>query len=128
MKRVLICGDRNWTDKEAIKRVLSAYPKDTVVIHGGNGTVDKKTKKIVKGADMLADEAARELGLEVIVFKPNWARFGRGAGPMRNRDMLTEGCPTECIAFHHDIAKSKGTKNMVTQAREANVPTKVWAG
>ena len=56
------------------------------------------------------------------------ARFSsprcRGAGPIRNQAMLTLGKPEAVIAFHRDLAHSKGTRDMVTRARKAGIP--VW--
>jgi hypothetical protein len=128
MKRVLVCGGREWTDKEAIRKILSQFPKDTVIIHGDQGKVDPKTKKVISGADKMAGEVAEELGLTVLKFPAQWAKFGKGAGMVRNRQMLNEGKPTEVIAFHSDITKSKGTKNMIALASAARVPSKVFAG
>lgn len=125
--KVLICGDRNWTDKEAIRRVLSSYGPDTVVIHGDNGKVDSKTGNVLKGADKIAGEVAKDLGFKVIAVAPKWDRYGRAAGPMRNREMF-ELKPDIVIAFHRDITKSKGTKDMITAARKSGFTTKVWAG
>lgn len=108
--RILVCGDRNWIDVQAIQRVLSAYPSGTIVIEGG-----------AKGADRIANNIANELGFKVITFPANWKKFGRAAGPIRNQQMLDEGKPDRVIAFHHDLKKSRGTANMVKQARKAGV-------
>lgn len=54
-------------------------------------------------------------------FPADWNRYGRAAGPIRNRQMLTEGKPDLVVAFHDDIESSKGTKDMVTIAEKAGV-------
>lgn len=128
MRRVLVCGDRTWTDKEAIMKILSQYPSDTVIIHGDNGDVDPTTGKVIKGADKLAGECAKELGLTVKAFPAQWEKYGRAAGLVRNKEMLDEGLPIEVIAFHCDITKSKGTKNMIAQASKRKIPSKVFTG
>ena len=125
--KVVICGDRNWTDKESIRRALSMFDSDTVIIHGDNGRVHPLTGKAYKGADKITGEIAKELGLQVIAVPAKWDRFGRAAGPVRNREML-ELKPDLVVAFHHDIEKSKGTKDMVNAARKAGIRTKVWEG
>lgn len=79
-----------------------------------------------RGADTMAREAAEQLGIPVLPFPADWTRFGKAAGPIRNRQMLTEGKPTEVIAFHHDISKSRGTRDMVVQARKHGIPTAVY--
>lgn len=115
--RILVCGDRDWDDIEAIVRELSKFPAEssTVVIHGAQ-----------RGADTIAGVVAEELGMTVIAFPADWNLYGRFAGPIRNKQMLVEGQPDVVFAFHHDLTKSRGTKNMVKQASDANVPVKVF--
>jgi hypothetical protein len=72
-----------------------------------------------KGADSLARDVALELGFKVLSFPADWDKYHRAAGPIRNRQMLTEGKPDLVLAFHQDLTRSKGTKNMVTLARRA---------
>ena len=107
---IIVCGDRNWTNVESIRRVLSYFPADTVVIEGG-----------ARGADRIAAGVARSLGMHVREFPANWTGQGRAAGPVRNKRMLAEQ-PAQVLAFHSDIEKSKGTKHMVTIALEAGIP------
>ncbi len=44
-------------------------------------------------------------------------------GPARNQRMLDEGKPQVVFAFTDDLKNSKGTKDMVTRAKRAGVPT-----
>ena len=111
--KILICGDRNWSDSDMILDEIKDLPKDTIIIHGG-----------CRGADKLADEAARLLGMKRIEHQADWENFGKAAGPIRNIKMLGER-PDLVIAFHDDMWSSKGTKNMVKIAKDANVPVKI---
>lgn len=110
--RLLVCGDRNWTDEAAIKRVLSIYREwdEVTVIHGN-----------CRGADKLAGKVARELGFKVEEYNADWETYGKAAGPIRNQQMLDEGKPEYGIAFHADLASSKGTKDMVTRLTKAGI-------
>jgi len=110
--RVLICGDRNWRDERIIYSWLCKLQDwgYTTVIEGE-----------ARGADSIARELAEKMGFKVIKFPANWRRYGRAAGPIRNRQMLVEGRPNLVIAFHNDIEHSKGTKNMIEQARKAGI-------
>lgn len=112
--RLLVCGDRNWQDFQAVLREIRARMPD-LVIEGE-----------ARGADRLAREAAEFLGITVRPFPADWDTHGRAAGPIRNRDMLEQGDPDEVIAFHTDIANSKGTANMVALARKAGIPVTVY--
>jgi hypothetical protein len=110
--RLLICGDRNWTDRRSIESYLSGYsPELTTVIHGG-----------ASGADSIAGEIAENLSMGVEVFPADWHRYGRAAGPIRNRQMLDAHVDL-VVWFHLDIESSKGTKNMVAQARQTGIQT-----
>jgi len=64
---------------------------------------------------------AKKYGLEVIWFPADWEKYGRAAGPIRNKQMIMEGKPDLVVAFHNNISKSRGTKNMVTQARRHGI-------
>jgi hypothetical protein len=106
--KVLICGDRNWSDKALIKSRLQSFAlqhDNVTVIHGA-----------ASGADNLAGEAAKELGMEVKEFPADWKTYGRSAGPIRNRQMLRQGEPDFVWAFHDNLRESKGTKDMVKVA------------
>jgi hypothetical protein len=113
--RVLICGDRNWTDLESIRCHVNALPEGTVVIEGD-----------CRGADRMAGIAARERGLTVEVYPADWNQYGKRAGYLRNTQMLVEGKPDLVLAFHHDILQSKGTAMMVKIAQTAGVQTVVY--
>ena len=109
--RLLVCGSRNFTDKETIaERMRWMLNPGDVVIHGG-----------ARGADSIAGEVAAKMGLEVIVYKANWERDGRSAGPIRNDLMLKDGKPDAVLAFFNP-GTSRGTQDMVSRARRAGVP------
>ncbi|MGW8179818.1 MAG: DUF2493 domain-containing protein [bacterium] len=114
--KVLVCGDRYWTDRTVIFAALSTYLEelgrdDLLIIQGG-----------AKGADTIARDWARQEGVETLQFDADWQQYGRAAGPIRNKKMLVEK-PDLVLAFHEDIRSSKGTLNMVKQAQKAGVTT-----
>ena len=120
--KILVCGDRNWTNKKAIRRELKRFGDNYipqiggfVVIHGA-----------AKGADTIAGEVAKELGYKVQVFLAQWARYGKGAGPVRNLKMLKKGKPDQVLAFHENITMSRGTKHMIELAKSESVPVKIF--
>ena len=86
--KVLVTGDRSWTDFGAIRDFLEEHGA-TIVVHGG-----------ASGADELAGFAATALGIECRVHEANWKEFGRKAGPIRNKDMFNEEQPDIVGAFH----------------------------
>ena len=112
VRKVLVTGDRNWQSENVIMRELRKMKPD-IVVEGG-----------AKGADSLAKKAANKLGIEVREYQAEWDKYGRAAGPIRNQEMLREK-PDLVLAFHSNIEKSKGTKNMITLARRQGVPVKL---
>lgn len=108
--RVLVCGGRHYDNYGVLATLLSALQvvrePFTVLIHGN-----------AQGVDMMADTYARRHNIPVLEFNADWKRFGKSAGPRRNKRMLVEGKPDLVVAF----PGRKGTANMVGQARAAGV-------
>lgn len=111
--RILICGDREWSDLDLIKECLGLFSgKVEAVVHGG-----------ARGADKLAGQAALELKIGLVeVYHADWSKYGRAAGPVRNQKMLDCGEPDLVWAFHDHILRSKGTRDMLKRARKAEKP------
>jgi predicted Rossmann-fold nucleotide-binding protein len=110
MKRVLICGGREYNDHDALYAALDRLHAEhgfTVVIAGG-----------ARGADTLAAQWAEHRGIPTEVYMAEWDRLGRKAGPIRNQRMLDEGKPDLVIAF----PGGTGTAGMMALARKAGVP------
>ena len=109
--KVLVCGGRDYANREAVFNrldlLLAEHPRlELTIIHGG-----------ASGADALAKEWAAMREVDQIEFRADWKRFGKAAGPYRNRLMLDKGKPDLVIAF----PGGDGTKNMVGQAMLAGV-------
>ncbi len=109
--RVLVCGSRHFNDYEKLKETLNAY-RITSIVHGG-----------ARGADTLAGRYGNEISIPVSVFSADWNTYGKSAGPIRNRRMLTEGLPEMVIAFRGP--NSRGTQNMIDQATKAGIKVRI---
>lgn len=135
--RVLVTGDRNWTDRNAVWAVLDGlYFQATV----GHLTVELSEFVVIEGqcpyggADKHAEEWAKnspthsynerpdDPRFEHLPFPADWETFGKAAGPIRNKRMLYEGKPDVVWAFHDDLYKSRGTSDMIARAKKADVP------
>jgi hypothetical protein len=115
--RVLICGDRNWRNFHLIAFTLSGVCK----AHNVECVIDGAAR----GADTMGFHAATLMKLPTLRFPADWKKHGKAAGPIRNRQMLTEGKPDLVLAFHNSIESSKGTADMVRIARKADIETRV---
>jgi predicted Rossmann-fold nucleotide-binding protein len=116
MTRVLVCGGRDFNNPLTLVDTLFKIDKVegiTVVITGG-----------ATGADALAETWARATGKQFMVFKADWWKHGKAAGPIRNQQMLDEGRPELVIAF----PGGRGTADMVRRARDAGLRVMEIAG
>lgn len=115
MTKVLACGDRNWVAASVTLEALLDYGEGDVLVHGD-----------CRGADRLAAEAARGLGMTIKPYPADWDAHGRKAGPIRNRQMLKDNPDIDLVlAFHDDLNRSRGTADMVRAARKAGIPVRI---
>ena len=107
MTRVLVCGGRDYRDKEAVDAALSKLkPSMSALMCGG-----------APGADTLAWDWAWANGFHCERYFADWKAHGRAAGPIRNQRMIDEGKPDLVIAF----SGGRGTADMVRRARSAGI-------
>lgn len=112
--KIIICGDRNWTNFKVIEDFILTLSKDTVIIEGD-----------CRGADKISGYLARKHELEVISVPAKWELYGLAAGPIRNQEMLDTYKPNLVVAFHNHIETSKGTKDMIEKAVIARIEFKI---
>lgn len=112
---VLCCGSRNWTEWFKIKKMLYRLSLSLgrfTVLHGG-----------AQGADSNCGQMARILGLDVEVMRPDWLKYGKRAGMLRNTAML-ERRPDYVIAFWDGV--SRGTLDTIQKAVNVyRIPTMI---
>jgi len=116
--RVLIVGDRYWDDVdpivERVFRLREQYGEGLVVVSGG-----------AKGADSIAEAAAKGAGVETDIYDADWDGEGLSAGPKRNRRMLDTN-PVRVIAFHNNLTRSKGTIDTIKEAVRRKIPVEIY--
>ena len=113
---IVIGGCRNYNDYDYffnsvhyyLSSVCSKY--DIVIISGG-----------CRGTDKLAQRYAFEKGYKFEECVAEWGKYGRSAGPIRNRKMVTKA---DCVIAFWD-GKSKGTGNLIDFAKEFNKPIRI---
>jgi len=114
--KILVCGSREFADYHLIWQVLTAIE-------------ERATLKIIegaaRGADLIASEIAGRLGCEVAEFPAQWMKHGRGAGIIRNQQMLDEGKPDRVIAFSTIYPLTPGTHDMVQRSVKAGLPVEI---
>lgn len=99
---VAVIGSRSFKDYEKVKQTLSRL-KITLIISGG-----------AVGADTLGERYADENNIPKKIFLPDWEKYGKKAGFLRNTDIINEA--ELIIAFWDNT--SKGTKDSIEKAEK----------
>ena len=116
IKRVVIAGCRYYNNyaqaKIYIDLCLSNIRKehDIIIVSGG-----------ASGADALGERYAKENGFEIERYPADWLKYGRSAGPRRNKQMADVA--DFVICFWN--GKSKGTMSMIDYAKKSNKPVRI---
>ena len=106
-KRIIVCGGRDYDNQKILDFALSALTqKNDVIVNGG-----------ATGADRMAREWAKRNGRIPETHPADWSKFGKRAGPIRNRLMAWLGAD-KVIAFKG----GRGTMDMVRVAFEIEIP------
>jgi hypothetical protein len=109
-RRIAITGGRDFRNETLVNwafRELGIGYGD-MVVHGA-----------CRGADLICAKVAQLYGAETEAHPADWKKYGKAAGPVRNREMLESGIDL-LIAF----PGCRGTLNAVMTARNIGVP--VW--
>lgn len=114
----LIVGSRTFEDYDLFQRKVDHFlggRTDVEIVSGG-----------AAGADFLAERYANDRGFPLQVFSPDWSRYGKRAGYVRNREMheyISKFPERGVIAFWD--GKSRGTAQSFRLAREFDNPLRV---
>ncbi len=115
MFKVIIAGTRTFDDYEALKAYadykLGQIKEDIEIISGG-----------ATGADALGERYAKEKGYTIKRFPADWNRYGKKAGPLRNKQMADYA---DALIVFWD-GSSRGTKNMLEIAREQGLKIGIY--
>jgi hypothetical protein len=102
--KLAIIGSRSFTDYSSFKKRIQYINIGEIVSGGANG------------ADSLAEQYAKENNIPIKIFKPNWEKFGKSAGYIRNKQIIDYA--DQVVAFWD--YQSKGTKHSIDISRKQN--------
>jgi len=102
--KVAVIGSRTFNDYELVKETLTKLDI-TLLVSGG-----------AKGADSLGERYANENNITTLIFKPDWERHGRGAGMVRNTDIVKN---SDIVVAFWD-GSSKGTLDSIRKVEKLN--------
>lgn len=101
---IAVVGSRTFTDYQLLATTLKEYDIKQLISGGAIG------------ADKLAEQYAKEHNIPIVVYKPEWNKYGKIAGLLRNTDIIKDA--DIVIAFWNGI--STGTKDSINKAKEMN--------
>ena len=107
--KVVVAGCRYYDDyseaKEYIDLCLADIKNenDIIIVSGG-----------AKGADTLGERYAKENDFKIEKYPANWEKYGKSAGPMRNKKMAQSSDMVICFWD----GESRGTRSMIEYANE----------
>lgn len=111
--KVVVAGCRHFEDREYVFEELDFFlnkyyaEEDIEIISGG-----------ARGVDTIAKAYAEERAFPFEEFPADWKNFGKYAGPLRNRQMASQGDVLIAFLAHG----SKGTANMIKMMKAADKP------
>jgi len=97
--KTIIAGSRTIQSKKLFDSIIEKYPSPVTEVVCG----------MAAGVDRLGYDWAVEKGIPVKEFPADWDEYGKGAGPIRNKQM---GEYADAAIIIWD-GKSRGTKNMM---------------
>lgn len=108
MRKMLVCGGREFSDKDFLAKTL-----DSVLAKCGG--VHYVVTGGARGADSLAYEWAKRGGIQTVLCEANWDKFGKWAGYRRNAAMLGLLSDGDIVV---GFPGGKGTQMMLDLARK----------
>lgn len=109
---VAIVGGRDFDDYEQFKSCVNGEKiKFKSIISGG-----------ARGVDTLAERYAKEIGVPLKIYWPDWTKHGKAAGPIRNRQIIEN---SDCVIAFWD-EKSPGTRSSLKIAEELKKPLTIF--
>lgn len=108
--KVIIAGSRHMP--------LESYPLIGRVVKSSGLAISEVVCGMAKGADLMGWKWAEEHGIPVKRFPAQWSKYGRSAGPIRNKQMADYA--DALIIFIYD--GSRGSVDMLKQMRDAEKP------
>lgn len=119
MVRIIIAGTRSFDNYALLRKTMCSLfgqvpPSQMEIVSGHCPT----------GADSLGELFARRNNIRLTLFPADWAKYGKAAGPIRNRQMAEYAASDGyCVIFWD--GKSRGSRNMAAEAKNAGLKTKI---
>ena len=107
--KTIIAGSRNITDFSTVCEAIDESGFQVTEVVSGKA----------RGVDTLGEKWAKVVGVPVKEFPADWEKFGKAAGPIRNKQM---GIYSDCAIVIYNPEISKGSKNMIDTMKKLGKP------
>ena len=116
IKRIVVAGCRDFDNYDVARRYIghciSQIRKNYEIVFVSGGC---------RGADMLGERYARENGMAIERYEAEWDKYGKAAGPIRNKQMA-QVC--DYVICFWD-GKSRGTRTMIEYSKKFKKRVKI---
>lgn len=113
--KLAIIGSRNFTDYQLfltkVNEFIEKYGKPEIIISGG-----------ANGADTMAERWAKENQINIMIFHPEWDKYGKKAGILRNSDIVDAS--THILAF--PSKNGRGTQDSIRKGQKAGKIVEIY--
>lgn len=117
MFRIIIAGTRTFDDYALLRKTMC-----NLFGHVPPSQMEVMSGHCLTGADHYGEVFAKRNGIRLTLFPADWKKYGKAAGPVRNRQMAEYAAPDGyCVIFWD--GKSRGSRNMIAEAKKAGVKT-----
>lgn len=113
--KITIGGCRDYNDYET----FCSFAEECINEHSANDITVLSGH--CSGVDMMAERFANEKGYSLEIHPAQWNRYGKAAGPIRNKIMVEK---SDLVIAYWDY-KSKGTRDLIECAEKLNKPIKI---
>ena len=121
MYKIIIAGSRDFLNYQLLKTECDKFIQKCRSEMNGSLHHIGIISGNARGADKLGERYAKEHNYKCYIMPADWNKYGMRAGYLRNADMANQG--HALIAFWD--GKSKGTNNMIQEAKKANLNIKI---
>lgn len=103
-----VVGSRTFKDYHLLESTINEFRKTNTLSHIVSGGA--------AGADSLVRTYAEKHSIPMIELKPDWKKYGKAAGFIRNADIIDE---SDIVLAFWD-GESRGTLDSITKAKSKN--------
>ena len=112
--RLAIIGSRDFNDYVVLSTLVTDCHMNVGITHVISGGA--------KGADSLGAQWAKDHGVQLVEYLPDWDKYGKSAGFRRNSDIIDD---SDAVMAFWDM-ESRGTLDSINKANERGLDVFIY--